>query len=286
MTGRRHERGIALAVVLWGIAALSLIATAMLASSVNAVRIGRNAWTQLQVQTAADSGVQGAILSLFDPKPEKQPPPDGTAQHIFVNGIAVTLTIQDEAGRIDLNYASRNTLRDLFKSQGADDADALADHVVDWRSPGSTKSLKGATADDYSNAGYGYRPRGSPFQSIDELRLVMGMTADLYKRVEPALTVYSHSPNFDMRVAPKQVLEIIPGMDEQKAEEEVAARAGDIKLADTSPVVASFASAPILNGHALSITASAQRGQTRFSRRAVVLISGDPARPYWILDWR
>ena len=41
MTGRRHERGLALVMVLWVIAALSLIAGAMLAASMTSTVIAR-----------------------------------------------------------------------------------------------------------------------------------------------------------------------------------------------------------------------------------------------------
>ncbi len=62
---RVGERGFALATVLWGIAALSLIAGVMIVSSLNAARIDRNAWLQLQVRSAADEGVQNGVPLAF-----------------------------------------------------------------------------------------------------------------------------------------------------------------------------------------------------------------------------
>ncbi|HEY2069241.1 MAG TPA: hypothetical protein VGG48_06780 [Rhizomicrobium sp.] len=267
----RRQRGVALATVLWGIAALSLIAAAMLSSAVNAVRISRNAWTQVQARSAADAGVQSVLLSLFDPKGHA--PLDGRARHIAWNGADVTVSLQDEMGRIDLNAAPRDALRDLFKGVGADDPDALADRVVDWRGSKPMHSLNGASAADYAQAGAGYHPRGGPFQSVDELGLVLGVTPDLLARVTPALTVYSHRADFDMRVAPKEALLVIPGMSADNAAAAIAARGDGVSL---DP----------LAGHAVSITAEAEQGRAHFIRHAVVLITGDPARPYWILDWR
>ncbi len=84
--------------------------------------------------------------------------------------------------------------------------------MIDWRTPKNTRSLNGATADDYRNAGYAWLPRGGPFQSVDELALVMGMTPQIFARVAPALTVYSHQRDFDLRVAPKEALLAVPGM--------------------------------------------------------------------------
>lgn len=272
MTSRDSERGLALVVVLWGIAALSLIAAAMLAASLGSARIGHNAWAQVQVQTAADAGVQGAILSLFNPGPDGRPRLDGGESAMRFGDTTVSVSIQDESGRIDINYASRGLLRDYFRAVGAaaDEADRLAGRVVDWRSPKGAANFTAASAADYERAGYSYRPRGAPFQSVDELQLVLGMTPGLFERAAPGLTVYSHHANFDTRTAPKKVLEVIPGIDESRADQTIATR---------PPAIA-------LPGHAFTIVATATSGPTRFSRRAVVLLSGDPAHPFWILDWR
>lgn len=283
MSLRRNERGVVLAIVLWVIAALSLIAIAMLASAMNAQRIGHNAWAQLQVQTAADEGIQRAILSLFDPGRNTRTPLDGAQRQISLDDVAVTIAIQDEAGRIDLNYAGRRLLHDLFVSAGAgtNEADTLAGRVLDWRS-----GTKSPGVDDDSRGAGSYTPRGGPFQSVDELKLVAGMTPELFARVEPALTVYSHSASFDMRSAPKEVLEVIPGMNPGSAQKAVDARSATPTLPGATSTAGTYDAARQLAGHAFAITAEAQRGHTRFSRRAVVLISGDPRRPYWVLDWK
>jgi general secretion pathway protein K len=265
MTGKRTERGLALVVVLWGIAALSLIAGAMLYTAVNAARVGHNAWAQLQVQTAADSGVQAAILSLFD-QTATRPRLDGSARDIAFADIAVRIAIQDETGRIDLNAAGRNQLRRYFAIAGAADPDALADRVVDWRSPKGTTSLNGADDDEKA----GIQPRRAPFQSVDELNLVPGMTPELFERLAPGLTVYSHSADFNIATAPQAVLETIPGIDAQRAAATIAHR----PAASAQP------------GHAFAIVATASRQRMQFTRRAVILLTGDAARPYWTLDWR
>ncbi|MGH9806378.1 MAG: general secretion pathway protein GspK, partial [Terriglobia bacterium] len=205
-------------------------------------------------------------------------PFDGAVRNAVVDGADIGVAIQDENGRIDLNYASRNTLHDLFRAAGAEPAlaDALADRVIDWRSPKTTRSLDGATAQDYADAGYGWRPRGAPFQSVDELGLVMGMTPALLATVVPALTVYSHSFYFDMRVAPKLALLTIPGMSETEASREIDAR----------DAAADASSMPAQEGHAYTITAQARLGQTLFTRRTTVLVTGDARHPVLFVDWR
>jgi type II secretory pathway component PulK len=74
----------------------------------------------------------------------------------------------DEASKLNLNRVGTNTLSYL-----PDMTTDLADAIVDWR---STNGL-GNYALDYATLGYD--DKNSPFESVDELRLVYGMTIDL-----------------------------------------------------------------------------------------------------------
>lgn len=266
MTARRRERGLALIVVLWVVAALSLIAAAMLAASMTSAKIDRNSWAQLEVRTAADTAIQRAILSLFDA--DHPVPLDGREQRTTDGDISIVFSIQSQRGLIDVNQAGTGLLKTLFRANGveAETADKLADRIADWRAPAGTQHLNGVSDADYAE----YRPRHAPFQSLDELRLVMGMTPEIYGKVAPTLTIYSHHADFDLRVAPREVLRVVPGMDQDGATNALVARTAVIARP----------------GSAFAIVATAQRGQVRFSRRAVVLLTGDPARPYQVLDWR
>jgi general secretion pathway protein K len=265
VTARRTQRGLVLIVVLWGIAALSLIAAAMISSAITAARISHNDWKAVQVQTAADTGTQRAILSLFDPNPLPGRRFDGRQQDLRIGDAAVSTTIQDELGRIDINYATQKILRDYFVASGMDgnQADTLSGRVVEWRSPRSTRGL----SDIHAGSS---RARGAPFASVDELNLVDGMTPQWYARIASGLTVFSHSMSFDTRLARPEVLASIPGMDSAKV------------AAQTADRMATYASA----GHAFAIVATAREGEVQFTRRCVVLLTGDPGRPYLILDWR
>jgi general secretion pathway protein K len=268
---RRNERGLVLIVVLWGIAALSLIAAAILSSAATSVRVSRNVWSQLRVQAAADAGAQAAALSLFDPSPSGTPALDGRERHLSFDDVGLTVSVRDQSGLIDINTAGSELLRSYFRAQGMadDEAHALAARVIAWRSPrGLEDSIATGVNDEGEGSGYG--PRRGPFQSLDELTFVRGVTPDIYRRLESGLTIYSHRPDFDTRTAPKEVLALIPGMTAARAEAMIAGR---------PPVLPQA-------GHAYLVEASAERDGVRFTRRAVFLRSADPARPFWILDWR
>jgi DNA uptake protein ComE-like DNA-binding protein len=72
----------------------------------------------------------------------------------------------DEGGKLNLNTVSTNTLQYL-PNMTVDFADA----ILDWR------GTNGVTSLDYMSSGY--VAKNSPFETVDELRLVYGATPDL-----------------------------------------------------------------------------------------------------------
>jgi DNA uptake protein ComE-like DNA-binding protein len=74
----------------------------------------------------------------------------------------------DESSKLNLNTAGTNTLYSL-PNMTTDFADA----IVDWRSTNGS----GVYSLNYGNLGY--EDKNAPFETVDELRLVYGMTIDL-----------------------------------------------------------------------------------------------------------
>jgi general secretion pathway protein K len=200
--------------VLWGIAVLAMIAVSLLSSGSTCPQCTGNRTEQCNAQAA----VARAALALLEPQNDKKWPLDGRAQDFIFEGTRVRISIQDELGRIDLNQTEGSLLVSLFQSAGLDllAAGKVVDKILDWRDPGPLKRLNGAKGQDYRSAGFNYTPRNGPFQSVDELKLVMDMTPELYGRVAPALTVYSGRPRIDPQVATREAMLALPLMDQQK----------------------------------------------------------------------
>lgn len=285
------ERGLALVSVLWALSILSLIAAAMMSSSVLSYRMERNDWQRLQMQTLAEFAINRAILGLDDGRPEKRWRIDGVPQDFVIEGAHVRVAIQDERGKIDLNAAGDDQLRQLFLSAGAaaDEAEALTHRIVNWRVQNDEKDPENAAEADKAPAKPGFRPRNGQFQSVDELKLVTGMTPALFARVERAITVHSKQALIDQSVAPKEVLLSLPDMDEQKAEAIIATRANPTGPLAGSPSGANssiISPAIPLNGRVFTITAQVVRGKLHAIEEMVVELTGDPKRPYLILSWK
>jgi type II secretory pathway component PulK len=77
----------------------------------------------------------------------------------------VAFNLQDESGKLNLNRANSNALSMLPGM-----TTELAAAVVDWRSTNGSLSL--------GYASLGYQAKWSPFETVDELRLVEGITLD------------------------------------------------------------------------------------------------------------
>ena len=212
---KRRQNGVALVLVLWVITLLSVIAGNFAFSMRGEAKIARNLVSTSQARALADAGVQKAWLELSKPPTDLQRWQANGVAHEFSMGDAVLkVSIRDETGKIDLNTASDALLQGLFKSVGlSEDASvALVDTVVDWRDADKLRRLHGAEEDDYRSAGKSYVPTNSPFETVDELQRVLGMSADLYRKLAPALTVYSKQAGVNTAVAPRAVLLAIPGV--------------------------------------------------------------------------
>jgi general secretion pathway protein K len=245
----------------------------------------RNALKRVQTDHFAESAIALGVLGLLDLRPERRWRVDGVAQDVSLQGIAIKIAIQDEFGLIDLNQAGIELFRGLFRSAGMseDEAQRLADRVIDWRTARPTDDR----TDDYQREEVPYAPRHAPFQSVDELKLVLGVTPELFTRIKPALTVYSQQPNADQRVAPREALLALPNMDARRVDAVLRERTSvALALSGQSPRLGAGVIDPALalNGHAFTITAGFTYRETRMGKRAVIRLGGDAKRPYMVLE--
>ncbi len=275
------EQGVALVAVLWTLAILSLIAAAILTSATLAYRTSRNTSTRVQAAAYCDAGIVRGILGVLDRRPEQRWRVDGTAYEIPFEGAKVSVRVEDELGKIDINEADRELLKRLLVAVGVETQHAsdLAARIVDWRTRGP--------ASQDSPSSNGFVPRHGPFQSVDELELVGGITPDLFARLKPSITVYSNRPVVETATAPAPVLAAYEGLDLARAKEMVAERES-AALSDSGGAVVGTKLNPAfaLADRALTVEANASRGLATCSRSTVIRLTGNPSKPYLVLDRR
>jgi len=191
------ENGIALVAVLWLLILLAVVAAALSFETHSNVRVARNMSENASARMAADAGIQRAILDLQAavraPGDAGQLRVDGTVYTWRFAECTVRLSIQDQLGKVNLNQAPEALLAALITSTGVvpAKAQALADAIADFRDPDNLRRPHGAERAEYEEAGQKWGPANAPFQTVEELQQVLGMTPEIYQRLAPDLTTYT-----------------------------------------------------------------------------------------------
>jgi general secretion pathway protein K len=126
----------------------------------------------------------------------------------------VSVVIEDEERKIDLNrimLSNGNAPDDrrlavfqrLLEILAIDRA--VADAVVDWLDNDEDPRVGGAESSYYLGLPNPYRAKNDLFDTVGELRLVRGVTDEIYEKLRPFVTV-SSSGMVNINTAPKEVL--------------------------------------------------------------------------------
>jgi general secretion pathway protein K len=286
---RKHERGWALISALWAITMLALMAAATEALTATSYRAEAHAITTAKADAALDAGVVRAVLGISDTRPQMRWRTDGTHRRFWLEGIQVDVSVQGELGRVDLNTSGNALIRQLLIGNGVpqEKAGLLTDRITAWRSATGLETLMGGGDEGYAAADLPYRPRHGPFQTVDELKLVLGMTPEIFAAIAPALTVYSKRAMFDASIAPREALRALYPDDDAKIDEILQQREGlrdAVPGLGTTPGQSTALSLP--TGQAFSIAAATTIGNRTFRRSAVVQMTGSTDKPYYVLNWR
>jgi len=284
-----HQRGIALITVMWMVAFLTVMAASVTVLARSDIQLARNVVGVAQARSEAEGGIYYAVTRLIDTS-HTQWIGNGSIHPVPVSGMKVEVTVQDEAGRIDINVADANLLRSLFIAGGAepDLADECADAVMDWRDEDQLRRTHGAEWDDYVAAGLAYAPRNGPFLDIGELQMVLPVTKALFRAVRPALTIYSGSKGVNPALAPSMAMLAISGSGPEAVAQYMARRQaspGQLVTAGMPQVNRRFVEA--VGGRVYSIVAraTADSGLTAAVTAVVSLDRKDPMKPFIILNW-
>ena len=210
------DRGFALVVVLW-IAGLLAVLTASFALSVGTkVRVAANLVENARAEALADAGVTLAVMDLLSarrtPDHRRRFPSDGRPVPCSIEGKGgLSISVTDESSKIDANAAGIPLLHALMVGLGepADKASQIADAIFDFRDADDNKRPGGAETAEYRAAGMGWLPKNAPFQSLDELGQVYGMTPQLLARMKPYLGLHTGLAGFDPLLASEAMIGIL-----------------------------------------------------------------------------
>ncbi len=119
------------------------------------------------------------------------------------NGISYhAYGMQDEERKININTLTPQNVKVFVKlleviSVDEEIAQTIAYAVLDWKDEDINLSheLYGAEDDYYQSAEGSYKSKNAPFDSIEELTLVRGVDADIFKNLRNFITVYPQTGN-------------------------------------------------------------------------------------------
>ncbi len=234
---RTRERGVALLIAMVILALGASIASAMLWDRGLAVHrsaliaaqrqawqydLGAEAWVEQILRRSADRN--DTLNSAW----AKQLPP------LPVQGGVIRGGVEDLQGRFNLN--------DLIAKTGKKDPPALAvlkrllvvlqvnpdiaDAIVDWEDPDdNVTNPGGAESGYYASLDPPYAPANAPFVSVTTLRLVKGITPQIYNRLAPYVTALPIATAVNINTASAPVLAaVVPGFSLDQAQALVTQR--------------------------------------------------------------
>jgi general secretion pathway protein K len=264
----RDDRGFALLLVLITLATLSLI----VAASVDAARrYGGEASAKLQ-NVRNKAAMDGAVATVERDLAEAGAAPPSVLSHAQtydVGGIAVSVEVRSEAGKIDINAASPELIRALLIESGLkkERAEKLSDEIADWRDGDNEVRQDGAEASEYMAAGRSYVPTNRGFESVTELGLVLDGGEDLADCLASDVTVFTRRGDVDPAAASPRVL-----------------RAAKAEPATSKPPSISIVGGRVIEtGAIFDIDASMTSAGRAFSAQTVVRVTGSQADPVWSL---
>lgn len=193
----KSERGIALFLVLWVMALLTVIAGEFCYFVRTEANITRNFKEETQTYYIAVSGLSMAIgeLVVNELVPRKVKAPAGEEEQEDIRWRINTdipaipfgdgqfkVERENESGKVNLNRAGESLLKMMLSNFEIDDANKniIVDSIMDWRDKDSLRRPNGAEDDYYLSLPQPYKSKNGDFTSIEELLFVRGVTPGIF----------------------------------------------------------------------------------------------------------
>jgi general secretion pathway protein K len=288
MRGGRQEGFILVAVL--GIMALLLSLTGGTALLVRSALIGARGTTDdLRLEGLVRAGIDLAAYQLFD---LKLPVSRIREQRIALDSGSITLTADDESGRIDLNWSDPILIAGAYRAAGLTSLkpDEFAARVVQWRDRNEDKPPPNA---DPARIDLAAKPVGrgkDGFRKVSELGWLAGVSDDDVAALAPLLTVDNVQGRVNALAAPSAVLMALPEMTPSSLAQVLALRTMprvDVAERLKTLLPKQHTLLTTTRGTAFRVRVTAA-GAGSASRSIVVTLMRAPTReaPYYVTAWQ
>jgi len=261
---RSRRNGFVLVSVIWIVGILAAFTISVTVSVRSHALFARNSMSGVLAQAIADGMLR--ITAYRISYGDDIAVPDGRWRLChWTDEADVGISVQDQSGLVDLNTASAPlilaVLEGLGLSQG--EADEIATAMRDYRDADSESDLGRQEPRTYPGQAFG--PKNRPFEAVEELDQLPGMTPVLFGAFRQLATVYNQQTGIDLSTSPAPLL-------------------NTLGVTRTSSAGLAFASPRTSRVFSLTVAVQTADG-TRFLRRAMMELTGQPQRPFVVLDW-
>jgi type II secretory pathway component PulK len=262
------SRGIALIAVLWILAALTLCASVLVTRSVSDRRSLERLIASESAKIVADGAIRLALLSATGgASMEEASRMASSGQPI---GRHLSVHLQMESGRIDLNAAPPALLASVFEEAGwpAERAHAIADRLALYRS--STRASAGAarTEQGPNMSGHGL------LENVAELKQ-LAADASISDDLLDVFTVYTRAPEPNLTFASDLV---------RRAAERLRAETGMAPMPANGASTATAAQAQVI-GEVIRIKACLDDQAVHLCRVAIARATGGSSQLAQMFSW-
>ncbi len=215
--GRRQTsvgpRGVALVLVLWVVALLSIVVMEFAFAMRTETNIARNHGDSIKAYYVARGGFQYGLVEIIrwlhaqqqqtlpflitrkttirlnsqEPEDEKEKSEslwrtDGRLYQVMIAGERCRIRIQDEGGKVDINQIPDRQLREVIGSMRLDSRtrDTVVDSILDWRDENQLHHANGAEEPYYQSLPEPYSCKDGFIDILEELLLVKGVTREIF----------------------------------------------------------------------------------------------------------
>lgn len=285
------QAGVALIIVLWVLVLVTITVGSFSVSARTENLQARQLLDGTRARYAAEAGIAMAVLNLRNPDVTGRWVPDGRVYTLQFESAHLEISIVDERGKLDINVIDELTLGSLLIGVGVADDQVLplVGAILDWRDPDDAVRIDGAEEAEYAATDLPYGPRNGNFVILDELQQVLGMNYALFRKLEPALTVYSRRRTVDPAFAPYEALLVLPGMTDTIAQEFIDKRRARDDRGDNTLLMPDGSAVAMSGvGPTMSISVKATM-PSRIWERLEVTISLSPGKrqeAFQIMRWK
>jgi type II secretory pathway component PulK len=235
------EGGVALAILVWFLAAMSLLVAGIVMQARIDIKLTQFHVARARAEAVADGAIQLALAHMMQPVKEGESTQQVLQGLVYPLGnLNVQVNVTPLSGLINLNEAPEELLALLLLSvEGLDEGAAreLAFNVVEWRTPGlhaggelQSSAREYSRGDDVETVDPTDPGATSSrrFEAIEDLLLVAGIDRRVYEAVQDAIYVSQEGQSgVDWATAPVVILRGLLGGDAESAQALVEARVSD-----------------------------------------------------------